>query len=70
MANDKMEITVNVEKVCHDALFEFAENFYKKTGVRLHDVGFSWAQYDRFGAPAVFALKTVTVTSAGSGNHE
>ena len=67
MAQINMEVTVNVEKVCHDALFEFAENFYKKTGVRLHDFGFSWAQYDRFGAPAVYTLNTVTVHSAGSG---
>lgn len=61
---------MSIDKVCNDALFEFAENFYKKTGVRLHDVGFSWTQYDRFGAPAVYTLNAVTVTSVGSGSHE
>lgn len=64
MANNKIEVTVNIDEVCNDALYEFAANFYKKTGVRLHNVNFDWARTDA--APGYF-LTDVTVTSSGSG---
>jgi len=66
MAQTNMEVTVSIDKVCNDALFEFAENFYKKTGVRLRHVDFDWRSAPTIDAPGHFLLD-VTVTSIGSG---
>jgi hypothetical protein len=65
-----IEITVSIDKVCNDALFEFAENFYKRTGVRLQRVEFDWATLNRLGMPTVNVLRAASVTSAGSGKRE
>lgn len=68
MVNANMEITVNIDEVCNDALYEFAANFYKKTGVRLRSVHFDWISRSSVDAPGSgYFLTDVTVTSSGSG---
>lgn len=60
-----IEVIVNLDKVCNEALFEFAQNFHKKTGVQLLHVDFDWMDNQMVGHPSEPILNSVTVTSSG-----
>ena len=64
MATNNVEVTVNVDKMCNEALSEFAQNFYKKTGLRLQHVSFDWLAVTT-PAASDYILGDVTVATTG-----
>lgn len=64
MATNNVEVMVNVDKMSNEALSEFAQNFYKKTGLRLQHVSFDWLAVTT-PAAADYILGDVVISTTG-----